>query len=395
MALLLSLGSLAHDVALLGDPPAGHWHTWVEQWLGTYVQTPLEVNGRPTFAKAGDAGKVMWSLPSGEWRIGREQDTQTGWGLFMARGDYALPDQIGADRWQIASQGRGWTDAPKLACLPAPPPTVWLFGHAPSSGWIGRGWVTTWTGAYELQPSLINGRPVYGRAGDASQRLWFARSDSYEPFWFFGPASGVGSSRGWLSVQDSALAPHRIGATWRMASAEDEVAWVRAPGLRVAANASHVVGWYRSRVAEGASPAVSAVALRAMLLAADAADGALAAADRARAWLRAHPLAPHAHALRERAAEYARELRSELRALSGHERLAEARFTWAFVLASLLLWAALMGFMRRRLLQRSEEVEYEVDDGEGDVESSEEKRLAFACLSGAIEDVRDLVSEQQ
>ena len=104
MALLLSLGSLAHDVALLGDPPAGHWHTWVEQWLGTYVQTPLEVNGRPTFAKAGDAGKVMWSLPSGEWRIGREQDTQTGWGLFMARGDYALPDQIGADRWQIASQ---------------------------------------------------------------------------------------------------------------------------------------------------------------------------------------------------------------------------------------------------------------------------------------------------
>ena len=54
-----------------------------------------------------------------------------------------------------------------------------------------------------------------------------------------------------------------------------------------------------------------------------------------------------------------------------------------------------MGFMRRRLLQRREEVEYEVDDGEGDVESSEEKRLAFACLSGAIEDVRDLVSEQQ
>ena len=37
--------------------------------------------------------------------------------------------------------------------------------------------------------------------------------------------------------------------------------------------------------------------------------------------------------------------------------------------------------------QRWEEAEYELDSEMSEAESSEEKRLAFACLAGAIEEV--------
>ena len=231
LALLPLAAASSHDVALLGDPPSDHRHGWVTQWLGTYVSMPLDVNGRPTYAKADDTGKVIWSLASGEWRIGRERDIKTGRGLFSVRESDALAPDLVVSTWQIATEGHGWTDAPGLACVPAPPPVVYLFGHAPSSNWPLRGWVSTWLGAYELQPELMNGRPVYGRdefvfgRDDAlvlsSQRLWFARSDASEPgFWFFGPASGLGGSLGWLSAMRDALAPHLVGSSWRTASEE-------------------------------------------------------------------------------------------------------------------------------------------------------------------------------
>ena len=38
-------------------------------------------------------------------------------------------------------------------------------------------------------------------------------------------------------------------------------------------------------------------------------------------------------------------------------------------------------------VQRWEEAEYELDSEMSEAESSEEKRLAFACLAGAIEEV--------
>ena len=230
LALLPLAAASSHDVALLGDPPSDHRHGWVTQWLGTYVSMPLDVNGRPTYAKADDTGKVIWSLASGEWRIGRERDIKTGRGLFSVRESDALAPDLVASTWQIATEGHGWTDAPGLACVPAPPPVVYLFGHAPSSNWPLRGWVSTWLGAYELQPELMNGRPAYGRDDfvfghdDAlvlsSQRLWFARSDAGLGFWFFGPASGVGGTLGWLSAMGDALAPHLVGSSWRTASEE-------------------------------------------------------------------------------------------------------------------------------------------------------------------------------
>ena len=224
---------LAHDVALLGEPPSEQRHGWVNQWLGVYTQTPVTAHGRPTFAKADDPSKVIWCTAQGHWHVSREGDVKTGWGLFAARAQADMPDRVSAV-WQIASHGRGWTDAPRLFCAPAPPPTVWLYGHAPSGSWLSRGWVASWLGSYDLHPELTNGRCVYSRkAGDVQQLLWFARSESDQPYWFLGPASGLGSSRVWLSVLDNAPVPHRVTATWRVASADDDTAWVRAAGLRV------------------------------------------------------------------------------------------------------------------------------------------------------------------
>ena len=143
--------------------------------------------------------------------------------------------------------------------MPAPPPFVYLYGHAPSSNWPLRGWVSTWLGAYALQPELMNGRPVYGRDDallHSSQRLWFAYTDATRGFWFFGPASGLGGSLGWLSAFDTSLAPPH--SSWSTASEEDKVAWVPAPGLRVSANRSDAAGWFRSSVTAAAAPGLEA-----------------------------------------------------------------------------------------------------------------------------------------
>ena len=294
-AALLALLPLAaaSDVALLGDRPSANRHGWVSQWLGIYVRKPFPVNGRPAYVKSDDTGKVMWALASGEWRVGREQDVKTGRGLFSVRQrDALVPDQLGREAWQVATEGYGWTDAPGLACVPAPPPFVYLYGHAPSSNWPLRGWVSTWLGAYALQPELMNGRPVYGRDDallHSSQRLWFAYTDATRGFWFFGPASGLGGSLGWLSAFDTSLAPPH--SSWSTASEEDKVAWVPAPGLRVSANRSDAAGWFRSSVTAAAAPGLEASGSRRALLLllllplADGADAVLAAADGARRWL--------------------------------------------------------------------------------------------------------------
>ena len=454
----------ASDVALIGDRPSANRHGWVSQWLGIYVRKPFPVNGRPTYAKSDDTGKVMWSLASGEWRVGREQDVKTGRGLFSVRQRDALVPDLVTSTWQVATEGYGWTDAPGLACVPAPPPFVYLYGHAPSSNWPLRGWVSTWLGAYALQPELMNGRPVYGR-DDAllhtSQRLWFTYTDATRGYWFFGPASGLGGSLGWLSAFDTSLAPPH--SSWSTASEEDKVAWVPAPGLRVSANRSDAAGWFRSSVTAAAAPGLEASGSRRTLLLlllplADCADAVLAAADGARRWLL--PV----QALGSQCVEVMAEV------LQGHAQLGGARvqaflrercgphclmLTYVLLSALLLLGLYLLrrrhaeqpaqrglasahrserhssarsaglllgpvcGFaLRARVestgrpelserragapvsacqvsrsrtvpaqVQRWEEAEYELDSEMSEAESSEEKRLAFACLAGAIEEV--------
>ena len=65
-----------YSVALFGEPPDDHRHSWVEQWLGEYLLAPLKVNGHPTFVKADDPLKVMWLGTSNHWHCGRKQDIQ-------------------------------------------------------------------------------------------------------------------------------------------------------------------------------------------------------------------------------------------------------------------------------------------------------------------------------
>ena len=382
-------GALA-TVALLGEPPPGHQHTWVGQWLGTYAQASTWINGLPTFAKIGDPHKVMWCNDQGHWHCGREGDFRTGNGLFAARhAGLSTPDQITGVSWEIATQGRGWTDAPGIVCSPAPPPTVWLFGYALSSGgwWLGRGWVSSWLGAFDLHPELTNGRVVYSQRGDTTQLLWFAHSESEQPYWFLGPASDLGSSRGWLSVLDDAPLPHLVNASWRVASADDNATWVDAPGLRVTANESHVVGWYRSAFhARWTEPSDAALAVLGPL--ADGADSLLRRIEAARAQLRV------VEARHLRSGEFLSKL---LGPPHPQALCTPSTFVW-FWLVALTVWAVTCLWVRRRrrLREDEEEAEYDIDaDANAEVDSCEEKRLAFACLSAAIEEVKERVSEQQ
>ena len=196
LASITLLTSSAHDVALLGDPPEGDLHVWASQWLGIYVQAPYSANGRPTFVKRGDGSQHMFATAAGHWQVGRLGDIHTGWGLFAAHDNTApLPDAVNST-WKIATQGRGWTDAPALSCGPAPALTVWLHGHTPShaawlGNWLHRGWVARWLGAYDLRTDLVNGRAVYARRDLNDSLLWFARSESAHPYWFLGSASDL------------------------------------------------------------------------------------------------------------------------------------------------------------------------------------------------------------
>lgn len=384
-------------VALLGEPPPGHQHTWVGQWLGTYAQADAVINGLPTFAKIGDPHKVMWCNDQGHWHCGRAGDARTGNGLFAARQTgLSTPDQTTGVLWQIATQGRGWTDAPGIVCSPAPPPTVWLFGYALSSGswWFGRGWVASWLGAFDLHPELTNGRVVYARRGDTTQLLWFARSESEQPYWFLGPASDLGSSRGWLSVLDDAPLPHLVNSSWRVASANDNATWVEAPGLRVTASESEVVGWYRSALhVRWTEPSDAALAVLGPL--ADGADTLLRFVEATRVG-HAHrwPALRRVEGLAEGIADFVSQ-----RLGPPHPQAplwAPSTFVWLWLVA-LTAWAvACLWVRRRRRLREEEEGEYDIDaDAEAEVDSCEEKRLAFACLSAAIEEVKERVSEQQ
>ncbi|KAL1530158.1 hypothetical protein AB1Y20_001074 [Prymnesium parvum] len=439
-------------VALLGDAPAGLPHEWVQHWLGVYSEeaAAAHVHGRPVFTKEGDPSKILWYTAAGHWQVGRRADIASGWGLFAARGAAAeRPDAV-ASRWEIATVGRGWVEAPGIACVGAPLATIWLHGHAPSAarpaGWLRKGWVASWLGAYDLHSVWANGRPVYRQRASSRNLLWFARPESGQArasYWFLGPHEDVGQSRGWLSTPDDALLPHQVRATWRVASAQSSASggWILAPRLRVTANSSEAIGWYRSLLTEemrlpagredaaplleesldkwrrsspplerelsAAARAIFSAAgpsftSRALLLAADCVDAlaslvqgaqelALAEetwrwtqpalqllpqadVDAARAWWRA------ARGWREWVGVEARAVQSAADAM--------AAYVWFGA-----LWLVVLVLLRR--WRAPETRELEESDSETESESGEEKRLAFAFLSSAIEEVKETISEQQ
>ena len=67
---------------------------------------------------------------------------------------------------------------------------------------LSRAWrqVKQWLGPYDLEPMVVNGRPVYARRHFADGLLWYARSEADEHYWFIGAREDLGRARGWVSA---------------------------------------------------------------------------------------------------------------------------------------------------------------------------------------------------
>ena len=249
--------------------------------------------------------------------------------------------------------------------------------------------------------------------------------------------SGKGDGvQGAIRLQIEAPLPHVTNATWSVLTwhvLDGRAAWVAAPGIACTANATEVRGFYASMLASllgrWSLPAASrlvwtleALASGADVLSAEAGD----AARRVRAealwwahWIGARgevaercdgrPSNSGRHRASSRASLY-RQLplwiASRLDALRwAWDTLQQSHVSLSSVLATCLAWVGLVFldlWRRRRWPHASDEAELGAEMGElgmGDETqaegSSEEKKLAFACLSEAIEEVKTSITDQQ
>ena len=428
------------EVLLLSETPP--ISSWVEGWLGLYVQRS-ERSGRPVLDSEGgetsersvrpvfnseDGERVLWhAAQSGYWHVGHPHDVEVGAAMIAAHDGAASPELVSSPWRSVASAGR-WVSEPTLRCVAVPPRTLWLSGHAPAR------WVSRWLGEYERideQESYINGRPSYrprrcGARSTCAQRLWFTVSHG-EAAWVLGDVADSSTSSYVLALRGSL--PHRAAAPWMVADGAG--GWVAVPTLRCTSSQSETIGWLRSRLDELWPPPAAARspdvalhdalggaswggALRSSLCALAAALDAMSdggkwlqerAADASPGleaiwlaiWLDERTISLHemmrASAQRVAAdvAARVRETDAAFAQLSAYEAAVFTSLAWTLALVA----AVLAGRWRReRRLAMLEDAEGELEVEEAS-ESSEEKRLAFACLSGAIEEVKGAVNEQQ
>jgi hypothetical protein len=164
----------AHDgratrfVQLVGVPPPNA-ASWVAAWLGVYREAshiPESIDGRRTYIKEEDPGKVLWHTSSGWWNVGHWHDVNTGAAMMAVKDAALTPDKVHAPWSVVTGSVPSHEIARGLACVPAFPFMLWLGGHAPKEtgrSWLSRGWVANWFGTYVLSDESINGWPSYCR----------------------------------------------------------------------------------------------------------------------------------------------------------------------------------------------------------------------------------------
>ena len=399
------------------DPPRDH-SAWVISWLGMYRTAGIHA-GRPFFEALSEPDKILWfASDRNYWHFGHPHDIKEGAAMIASQDAAAArPDEVDTASypWRAVVGAGRWLSEPSLRCVRAPPRRLYLSGHAQSR------WVADWLGAYERQTDeMVNGWPSYRRVrcrhgvGPCAQRLWLVSSHG-ERVWAIGDAAfGDSASAFVLSVR--AELPHATDATWTIA--DDAGGWQPAPALRCTASAAHAVGWYRSFAEAWPDPRMSKVHIRISIFAvATAADTWFDFTARLREMLAIFSTSYLTEAaifryLVECRQAAAREMWARSSAatdafvrMDPYESAAFTSALWIGLLALATL-AQRSGHARRLSLFLpffatawvGDEAD---DDAEGEVEaaeaadSSEEKRLAFACLSGAIEEVKESISEQQ
>ena len=250
-----------------------------------------------------------------------------------------------------------------------------------------------------------------------------------------GGGKGGGGVQGAIRLLIESPLPHVTNATWSVLTwpapggrPSQRAAWIAAPGIACTANASEVLGFFASMLASrlggwSLGPAASRlVPVRALGALASGADVLRDAAGNAARRVRAEALwwaqwigvrgevgercdGRPAHSRRHRASLSSRLplwIASQLDALRwAWGTLQQSHVSLSSVLATCLAWLGLVLldlWRRRRWPLASDEAEIGelgVADDPQVEGSSEEKKLAFACLSEAIEEVKTSITEQQ
>lgn len=356
--------------------------SWVSAWTGHYEETHSHL-GRPAYTKRGDTAKVLWFTERGYWHFGHLHDVTTGAAMIAVEDAADSPDLVDGT-WKVVAGPGHWQPLPSLGCMPVYPPMLWLSGHAPSR------WVAGWMGAYELSvdatDEAVDGRPLYRRRHcrePCNRWLWYTSDAEGRGVW----AAGAGTSEGALLTLYAVL-PHRPrGAEWHVA--DEDGGWRAAPSLRCTASEASTVGWYRS-LAECETASARETTLRVPLACAlasivdSAAHVAACLSDRLDV-----PLA-------ELQVAWAL---AQVWLAARHAEFAQYDPTCVAVVTC-MIWVAVLtvGRLRASWLRggdRDDDDDDAADDETNEPESSEEKRLAFACLSEAVEDVKGAITEQQ
>ena len=225
------LAAAAPCVYLVGTTPDGNHR----DYLGAYERQENLVNDRLSYAIQGDPDKMLWfSSINGYWHAGPRANLGSPRGWLAVCDRAPLPERILAE-WQVgAANGGGWAPAPGVRCLSGMAGEAafaamgQVQGAIPAAleeaateiylvGETEEGVNQKYVGAYARGSQIINGRFTYsrvGQGGDPMRMLWYCGGVGGGQWWA-GPRNNLGSPAGWLAVNDTALLPEAISATWR------------------------------------------------------------------------------------------------------------------------------------------------------------------------------------
>lgn len=368
-------------LTLSGYAPA----RWVADWLGVYErrdEADQRINGYPSYGRRDCSGSSssrchaqrMWFTAAHgapAWVLG---DAATA-GLERAY-VLAVPGRFPhskARAWTMADEYGGWRPAAALRCTVRAAEVI---------GWH-RGWAEEVIARFAPPPPqaavTVEGRRAHPRRDDADGDA-AGDADTEEE------AGATEKDEGAVDGAESAATATADGAS----------------GFEAAGDAA-IGGRWREQLAKAGASLLRALA--------DLLDALSHRSERLRAWLAATaamqlPL-PEAFVPALRAAgsllgAAQHEVASRLQHATQHlgdlieslQPIEACMLTSAVWTVILLLGGALHSWRQQRLQEMADEAEGEVE-ADTTPESSEEKRLAFACLSGAIEETKPHISEQQ
>ena len=194
------------------------------------------------FAESGVEDKWGNRLP-GSWYVGPSAMIGNRQGFFKVTQNTDIPEEISAT-WQVYYDG-ALHDAPKVrvltptqharelqASLSGAARQVAMTGRMPHGldcfSAFGFSKLTQALSSSGPVAQMVNDRFTY-LSDDGAISLWYVGAP---PTWLIGSTADIGGRAGFMIVEDSALVPERITATWMVF---DNGTWGAVPGFKIAA----------------------------------------------------------------------------------------------------------------------------------------------------------------